>query len=240
MGSSENYCLRWNDFQANVSGSFKTLRLESDFLDVTLSCDGSHGRTLQAHKVILSACSDFFKGMLRDIQAASPSHPNPLIYLRGVQLADLESILDFMYNGEVSVSQANLNAFLALAEDLQVKGLTQQTKDSSVAHKRSAAPSSAGLAGSASKRSRPIIDDDIQELEAVEVKHEELDPGASTSTFDDGTETYDDSYEDYGDYEEGGEGAGDGLHGGEDTNEEDTKGKEREDIPLFVFIVISS
>merc|ERR1712018_1053400 len=55
--STDNFCLRWNDFAENVSGAFKELRAESDFFDVTLACSDSGSKTLQAHKVILSACS---------------------------------------------------------------------------------------------------------------------------------------------------------------------------------------
>ena len=68
MGSSENFCLRWNDFESNVSGAFRELRAESDFFDVTLTCDDTNAnsrRPMQAHKVILSACSNLFKQMLR-------------------------------------------------------------------------------------------------------------------------------------------------------------------------------
>ena len=36
-----------------------------------------------------------------------------------------QAILEFMYNGEVNVAQEDLNSFLAVAEDLKVKGLTQ-------------------------------------------------------------------------------------------------------------------
>ncbi|TRY64330.1 hypothetical protein TCAL_16633 [Tigriopus californicus] len=123
--SSENFCLRWNDFESNVSGSFRELRAESDFFDVTLGCDQSNGRVLQAHKVILSACSSFFKRMLKEQIIASGLSANPYVYLRGVKFSDLSSILDFMYQGEVNVAQSELNSFLAVAEDLQVKGLTQ-------------------------------------------------------------------------------------------------------------------
>jgi len=124
MGSSENFCLRWNDFESNVSGAFRELRAESDFFDVTLTCDDTNAnsrRPMQAHKVILSACSNLFKQMLR----TQTGHPNPMIYLRGVRTCDLESVLDFMYQGEVNVAQDDLNSFLAVAEDLQIKGLTQ-------------------------------------------------------------------------------------------------------------------
>ena len=34
--STEQYCLRWNDFHANVANAFSDIRDEEDFLDVTL------------------------------------------------------------------------------------------------------------------------------------------------------------------------------------------------------------
>jgi len=117
MGSSEKFCLRWNDFESNISVAFREIREEKDFFDCTLSC-GS--RQIQAHKLILSACSPFFRSILRQ----NP-HQHPLLYLKGVQFTDLQSVLNFMYHGEVNVAQEELNSFLAVAEDLQVKGLTQ-------------------------------------------------------------------------------------------------------------------
>jgi len=75
---------------------------------------------LQAHKVILSACSPFFRNVLR-----RHSHQNPLLYLKGVRYTDLQAVLNFMYHGEVNVAQEDLNSFLAVAEELKVKGLSQ-------------------------------------------------------------------------------------------------------------------
>ena len=74
-------------------------------------------------KVILSACSPYFKDLLKGF----PREPlHPLIYIRGVRFEDLVSILDFIYYGEVSIAQNELTAFLNLAEELQVKGLTHK------------------------------------------------------------------------------------------------------------------
>jgi len=115
--TSEKFCLRWNDFESNISSAFKELRDDKDFFDVTLACDDEQ---LQAHKVILSACSPFFRNVLR----RNP-HQHPLLYLKGVKYTDLQSVLNFMYHGEVNVAQEELNSFLAVAEDLRVKGLTQ-------------------------------------------------------------------------------------------------------------------
>jgi len=125
MGSTEKFCLRWNDFESNISVAFRDLREEKDFFDVTLACDDSQ---LQAHKVILSACSPFFRNILK----RNP-HQHPLLYLKGVKYAELEAVLNFMYMGEVNVAQEALNSFLSVAEELRVKGLTQNNTESATA-----------------------------------------------------------------------------------------------------------
>jgi len=118
--AGEKFCLRWNDFENNISNSFRELKEDKDFFDVTLACDDNQ---LQAHKVILSACSSFFRSLLK-----KNPHPHPLLYLKGVKYEEILSVLNFMYHGEVNVAQEDLNTFLAVAEDLQVKGLTQNNK----------------------------------------------------------------------------------------------------------------
>jgi len=117
MNASEKFCLRWNDFETNISSTFKELREDKEFFDVTLACDDSQ---VQAHKVILSACSPFFRSILK-----KNPHQHPLLYLKGVKYEELVLVLNFMYHGEVSIVQEDVNSFLAVAEDLQVKGLTQ-------------------------------------------------------------------------------------------------------------------
>ena len=72
MGASseEQFCLRWNDFQQCIKTTFTDLRDESEFMDVTISCDG--GEQLKAHKVILSACSVTFRHLLKKNPAQHP------------------------------------------------------------------------------------------------------------------------------------------------------------------------
>ena len=124
----DKFCLQWNEFEANITSGFQDLREEKDFFDVTLACEDSQ---MEAHKVILSACSPFFKNILR----RNP-HQHPLLYLKGVKSIELSNVLSFMYQGEVNVAQDSLNAFLTVAEELQVKGLTQEGgQQSSVKHK---------------------------------------------------------------------------------------------------------
>jgi len=121
MSGNEHFCLRWNDFETNISHAFQAIREEKDFFDVTIACEDEQ---VQAHKVILSACSPFFKKVLR-----KNPHQHPLLFLKGVKYAEIVSILNFMYHGEVNVTQDDLNGFLAVAEELKVKGLTQNEQN---------------------------------------------------------------------------------------------------------------
>jgi len=141
MGSSEKFCLRWNDFEANVSRSFAGIRDHNQFFDCTLTTDDdeAYSDNLRAHKVILSACSEFFRNILT--KESMSAHPNPLIYLRGISAQDMKYILDFMYHGEVNVAQEELDKFLEVAETLKIKGLTQGSNGSRQASKRPAASS---------------------------------------------------------------------------------------------------
>ena len=96
------------------------MREDNDFSDVTLACED--GQQIEAHKVILAASSPFFQKLL-----ARNKHPHPLIYMRGVKSDDLLAIIDFLYRGEANVFQENLDSFLAIAEELQLKGLMGET-----------------------------------------------------------------------------------------------------------------
>ena len=117
MGSSEKLCLQWNDFKENITSSFKELREDKEFSDVTLACED--GQQIEAHKIVLASSSPFFKELLK-----KHKHPHPLVYMRGLRSEDLMAIMDFLYFGEVNICQDNLDPFLALAEELKLKGLT--------------------------------------------------------------------------------------------------------------------
>ncbi len=59
---STKYCLKWNNFGLNVTTSFKALLENEEFVDISLS---AQGRTLKAHKVVLSASSQYFRDILQ-------------------------------------------------------------------------------------------------------------------------------------------------------------------------------
>jgi len=142
MGTTpqEELCLRWNDFESILSRSFTDMRAESDFFDVRIACyDKAVMKTLPAHRVVLSACSPVLKELLRAI-GSDTSANGPLIFLRGIAYQKMEAILDFMYNGQTKVNHTDLDAFLAAAEELKIKGLTNSSnsnENSTPSRKRS-------------------------------------------------------------------------------------------------------
>ena len=113
---SEKLCLQWNDFKENITASFENLRHDEDFADVTLACED--GKQMEALKVILASSSPVFQNILK-----RNKHAHPLLYMRGMKSEDLLSVLDFLYCGETNVYQEDLDSFLAIAEELQLKGL---------------------------------------------------------------------------------------------------------------------
>ncbi|XP_023321932.1 protein tramtrack, beta isoform isoform X8 [Eurytemora carolleeae] len=213
MGNQdEQFCLKWNDFQQCIKSTFQDLREESDFMDVTLSCDGQQ---IKAHKVILSACSLTFKNLLKQ----NPSQ-NPVILLWDVSPRDLSSILDFMYNGEVNVKQEHLNSFLSVAEKLRVRGLCQNNgKDTNKPKDNKTKVRAAEPSETPAKRPKfdQIDDDEIEEIKPTEpptVKQERLEtvtPGFSAAVPPQSVQVVGEAFteefaetEDYGEYYEDG------------------------------------
>ncbi|CAH1717784.1 unnamed protein product [Chironomus riparius] len=125
--SDQQYALKWNDFQSSILSSFRHLRDEEDFVDVTLACDQ---RSFTAHKVVLSACSPYFRKLLK----ANPCE-HPIVILRDIRSEDVENLLRFMYNGEVHIGQEQLSDFLKTAHLLQIRGLAEVTNNHHSLHK---------------------------------------------------------------------------------------------------------
>ncbi|XP_047988077.1 zinc finger and BTB domain-containing protein 17-like isoform X4 [Leguminivora glycinivorella] len=133
LGGDQQFCLRWNNFQANITSQFEALRDDEDFVDVTLACEGHR---LEAHKVVLSACSPYFKELFKN----NPC-PHPIIFMRDCEVSHVRALLQFMYAGQVNIAQAQLTAFLRTADALQIRGLTDCSQHNDKKVNRKSPPS---------------------------------------------------------------------------------------------------
>ncbi|XP_057667841.1 protein tramtrack, beta isoform-like isoform X6 [Diorhabda carinulata] len=114
--ASEQFSLCWDNFHKNMSSGMNSLLENEDLVDVTLAVQG---KCLKAHKMVLSVCSPYFKELFK----SNPCQ-HPIVFMKDVSYEALSDLLQFMYQGEVQVSQENLSTFIKTAEALQIKGLT--------------------------------------------------------------------------------------------------------------------
>jgi len=128
MGSQQ-YCLKWNNHQNNMLRVFTRLFGQEQFTDVIIAAEGKH---IKCHKMVLSACSSYFEHLFVNF-----SEPNQIVILKDTSFADIAAIVDFMYKGEINVSQDKLSSLLKTAENLKVKGLAEvsgeETKNAAAA-----------------------------------------------------------------------------------------------------------
>ncbi|XP_076068822.1 uncharacterized protein LOC143041063 isoform X3 [Oratosquilla oratoria] len=122
--------LKWNNHRSTFFHVLSSVRTKETYSDVTLACDG---KFYQAHKLVLSTCSDYFEQMFEKTQCKQP-----VIVLKDIRHEELEALLNYMYIGEVNVLQQELPGLIKAAECLCIKGLAvpdeaptcKETKDS--------------------------------------------------------------------------------------------------------------
>lgn len=130
----QQFCLRWNNYQSNLTSCFDQLLQTELFVDVTLACEG---QKLKAHKLVLSACSPYFQELLTD----NPCQHPIIIMNNDIKYNDLKAVVYYMYRGEINVSEDQIPALLKVAEALKIRGLTDVSASQSLvqeerAHKR--------------------------------------------------------------------------------------------------------
>ena len=114
---SEEYVLQLDLHQSSRASSLLNLWKKEAFLDVTIACDDDQ---IEAHKLILSAASPLFQKMLLRNQNVTGRH---ILYLKGTRKNDMKSLLEFVYNGEVSIQPNDIKDFMELASSLEIQGL---------------------------------------------------------------------------------------------------------------------
>lgn len=123
-GGEQQFCLRWHNYQSSLLATLPLLLDGDDLTDVTL-CAG--GKSLKAHRVVLSACSQYFKDLFKEMQPLQ----HPVIVVPGAEFNDLCALVTFMYSGEVNIYQHQLTSLLTMADTLQIRGLAEFTANPS-------------------------------------------------------------------------------------------------------------
>ena len=130
----DTYNVKWNTFSEHM-GDILFQMLNSKYLtDVTLVCDDKE--KLYAHKIVLAACSNAFKQFITDL----PEGTSSVIYLKGIQFKEMNSILEFMYSGKTEIKNNGIEKLYDVARNLEVIEICKfietinnhETKDDSV------------------------------------------------------------------------------------------------------------
>ncbi|BET02041.1 BTB/POZ domain [Nesidiocoris tenuis] len=113
---AQQFCLRWHNYSTSLLASLPRLLDWDDLTDVTLYAGGL---SVKAHRIVLSACSQYFKAIFKEL---GPTQ-HPVIVVPGADFSDLSALVTFMYSGEVTVYRHQLPSLIALADTLSVDGL---------------------------------------------------------------------------------------------------------------------
>lgn len=122
MGSLEGqtYCLRWNNHKSNLVEILDALIKMECYVDCTIYVDDH--KQFKAHRVVLAANSPYFQSILQDQPMDHCS-----ILFPGVKAFEMQALLEYMYTGEVNVTQSQIPRIMKIAEQLEVKGLFDMT-----------------------------------------------------------------------------------------------------------------
>ena len=116
LPSSDKFSLKWDQYFDSITSTFKRLREEEELFDVTLVSEDQ--TEINAHKVVLSACSEFFRSVV-----TRKNQGSLVIFLSGVGSDILEMLLDFIYYGEINIVESKVNTFIDAAQKLKLKAL---------------------------------------------------------------------------------------------------------------------
>ena len=113
----KKYNITWHSYSDHLKRMMKELMMNEDFSDVTLVTEDK--KQIKANINILSACSSVFKDILK-----KEKNSHQIMYLRGIQFPEMDSIMQFIYLGEAKFYEHRMDEFLAVAKSLEIKEKT--------------------------------------------------------------------------------------------------------------------
>jgi len=131
----EEFLLKWNDHHNSFFSIVQDLCASELLTDVTLACGSGDPIIFEAHKLMLSVCSTFFRNILTR-KRADRYQAHPIVFLKDVEPRHMEQLLQYMYRGEINVLQNDLGPLIETARALQVKGLADAPPGTGASEKK--------------------------------------------------------------------------------------------------------
>lgn len=141
------FYLKCNNFNKILSNQYELLRDEKTLTDITFVCEG---RRIEAHKLILYACSPYFKALIEE----DLSQKHLVFFFSDVKYEIMKAIIDYMYIGEVHIQNEFLKDFIRVAENLKIRGLVKDLQSTSDKDEQSTSDSDSERVLQAEKKAR--------------------------------------------------------------------------------------
>ena len=117
MMTKENFNLSWVSHPLSSTKLLVQLLRDQELTDVTLVC--GDGQEIRAHKAVLGSASPVLKKLF-----SRSGNGRTVLYLSGLDFSNLKGIVNFIYLGEATVDQTNIDPFFRVCKEFQIEGLS--------------------------------------------------------------------------------------------------------------------
>ena len=121
MDKYESLIISDDSLFANAFEALNVLRQSGELCDIIIRTDD--GIETVAHRVVLAACSPYFRAMFTTNFIESKQ---PIIELKGVAGKALCNIIDYFYTSKLYVNFLNVEEIIVLAHVLQVEDMIEK------------------------------------------------------------------------------------------------------------------
>ncbi|KAF5306547.1 hypothetical protein FQA39_LY08869 [Lamprigera yunnana] len=169
---SENYQLKWHSFSSHLHACVASAFNSNSFADVSLYT--VDGECINAHRFVLSACSQYLNHILKLQHKVTTALPLVIILPAEINYKTIKTLIHYMYSGETTVSKDILENVLRGGDILKVKGLWRPKEDRANEEKGVKVPSQQALVHKNLPDTRPqscSSNDTLSNTKSLELDH---------------------------------------------------------------------
>ena len=161
----KKFHLTWETYNDHLRNMLHNMMVSSELTDVTLVCEDK--TQFKAHKFVLKECSTVFKSIINTNQQ------NQSIFLRGIFAEEMESILQFIYLGSITLYQARMDEFFNVAKSLEIKEISNAAHEDQQSDKLTTKIESDDVGDDDDVKEEILLDDTRKTLELFQADNEE-------------------------------------------------------------------